>query len=156
MKRKIYMALGLVVLCGLAVAWFGKRPPARFVGGFSTEDFKEVQKIIRQTMWQRAFPGFSAKTLATFPGSLWRLATSRIEQVNVFPGGTACVVLVRTPVGIELFDVQKSAQKPRWQIKSQGPAGEGLIKKLESIGGFAKFTVKRDIGLIGGELPAVL
>jgi hypothetical protein len=49
MKRKIYIVLGLVVLCDLAVVWFGKRPSSRFVGGFSTEDFKEVQRIIRQT-----------------------------------------------------------------------------------------------------------
>src|SRR6185295_7257295 len=103
MKCKIYIVFGLVVLCGLAIVWPGKQPSPRFVGGLSTEDFKEVQKIMSQTMWQSAFPGLSTKTLATFPGSFWRLATSRIEQVDVFPGGNWCLVLVRSPVGVELF-----------------------------------------------------
>jgi len=154
MKRKIYTALGLVVLFGVAVVWVGVHPSPHFVGGFSPQDFKEIQKMIRQTMWRGAFPNFSTRTFAATPGSLWCLATSRIEQVDVFPGGTWCCVRVRTPQGIHLFDMQKSGQT-NWQITSQGLVGEGLIKKHESVRGFAKLPVKGGVGLLGGKLPAV-
>jgi len=126
MKRKIYIALGLVVLFGVAVVWVGKHPSPHFVGGFSPQDFKEIQKVIRQTMWRGAFPNFSTRTLAATPGSLWRLATSRIEAVDVFPGGSDCRVHVRTAQGIHLFLMQKSTPKSgqtNWQISNQRLAG---------------------------------
>jgi hypothetical protein len=156
MKRKIYIALGLVVLFGPAFVWVGEHRSPHFVGGFSPRDFKESQKVIRYTMWREAFPNFSKRTLAATPGSLWCLLTSRIEQVDVFPGGRFCRVHVRTPQGINLFDVQAVFQSGRtnWQIGSHGLVGEAALKRLGSTG-FAKFTVKGGVGLRGGKLPAV-
>jgi hypothetical protein len=158
MKRKIYIALGLVVLFGVAVVWVGQHPTPHFVGGFSPKDFKEIQKVIRQTMWRGAFPNFSTRTVAATPGSLWCLATSRIEQVDVFPGGTECRVHVQTPQGIQLFGMRKSSSKSgqtNWQIWGQRLAGQALIKRLESWRGFAKFAVNGGVGLLGGRLPGV-
>src|SRR5215472_10911440 len=126
MRRKIYVALVLVVLFAVAVVWVGEHRSPHFVGGFSPRDFKEIQKVIRQTMWRGAFPNFSRRTLAATPGSLWCLATSRIEEVNVFPGGDYCHVHVRTPQGVHLFDMHNSGQT-NWQISSHGLVGEGLI-----------------------------
>lgn len=156
MKRKIYMALGLVVLFGVALVWVGEHRSPHFVGRFSPRDFKEIQKVIRQTMWRGAFPNFSTRTLAETPGSLWCLATSRIEQVDVFPGGTSCYVHVRTPRGINLFDMQAVFQSGRtnWQISGQGLIGAAQLKRLGSTG-FAKFPVKGGVGLLGGKLPEV-
>jgi hypothetical protein len=156
MKRKIYKALGLVVLFGAAEVWVGEHKSPHFVGGFSPHDFKEIQKVIRQAMWRGAFPNFSVRTLAATPGSLWRLATSRIEQVDVFPGGTSCNVHVRTPQGINLFDMQPvfQAGQTNWQIRSQGLVGKMALKRLGTTG-FAWFPVKGGLGLFGGKLPAV-
>jgi hypothetical protein len=50
--------------------------------------------------------------------------------------------------------MQKSKQT-NWQISSHGLVGEGLINRLQSIRGFAKFQVKGGSGLRGGKLPAV-
>lgn len=120
MKGKIYIALGLVVLSAVTFVLVGQHPTPHFVGGFSPKDFKEIQKVIRQTMWQGAFPNFSTRTLASTPGSLWCLATSRIEQVDVFPGGTECRVHVQTPQGIHLFGMKKSTSgQTNWQIWGQ-------------------------------------
>ena len=156
MKRKVCIALGLVVLFGAAVVWVAEHKSPHFVGGFSPHDFKEVQKVIRQAMWRGAFPNFSTRTLAASPGSLWCLATSRIEQVGVFPGGRSCNVHVRTPQGINLFDMQAVFQsgKTNWQISSQGLVGEATLKRLGTTG-FARFPVKGGVGLLGGKLPAV-
>lgn len=158
MRRRTYIALGLVVLFSVVIFWLNGRTSPRFVGGFSAEDFKEVQKVIRHTMWRRAFPGFSAKTFTAAPGSLWRLTISRIQRVYVYAGGTWCEVVVWTPLGIDLFEMQKSAPKPgqtNWRITSEmGSAGAALIKKIEGYGG-AKLPVKGGFGLLGGKLPAV-
>jgi hypothetical protein len=156
MKRKICIALGLVVLFGAAVVWVAEHKSPHFVGGVSPHDFKEIQKVIRQAMWRGAFPNFSTRTLVATPKSLWCLGTSRIEQVDVFPGGTYCYVHVRTPQGINLFDMQAVFQsgKTNWQISSQGLVGEAALKRLGSTG-FAKFLVRGGVGLLGGKLPTV-
>ena len=158
MKGKIYIALGLVALSAVAFVLVGRHPAPHFVGGFSPKDFTEIQKVIRQTMWRGAFPNFSTRTAAAAPGSLWCLATSRIEQVDVFPGGTECRVHVQTPKGIQLFGMKKSTSKSgqtNWQIWGQRLAGQALIKRLESWRGFAKFAVNGGVGLLGGRLPGV-
>jgi hypothetical protein len=159
MKRNTYIALSLVVLLGVVIIWLKGRSSPHFVGGFSVEDYKEVQKVIRQTMWRRAFPNFSTKTITAAPGSLYGLAISRIEQLDVFEGGTSCRARVRTALGIHLFAMQKSAPKPGqpiWTISSErSSAGQDFIEKIESWRGFAKFPVKGGFGLMGGKLPAV-
>ena len=159
MKRNTYVVLGLAVLLSVVVAWLKGRSSPHFVGGFSPEDFNQIQKVIRQTMWRRAFPNFSTKTITAAPGSLCRLAISRIEQVDVFEGGTSCRVRVQTPLGIDLFGMQKAVPKPgqtNWTIDSERlSAGKDFIKKIESWRGFAKLSVKGGSGLVGGKLPAV-
>jgi hypothetical protein len=151
----ILVILGYITIA-VAFVLVGQHPAPHFVGGFSPKDFKEIQKVIRNTMWQGAFPDFSRRTLAATPRSLWGLATSRIEQVDVFPGGRSCNVHVRTPQGIHLFDMQAVFQsgQTNWQISRHGVVGEALLKRLGSTG-FARFQVKGGAGLRGGKLPTV-
>ena len=143
-------------MAGAAFVLVGRHPTPHFVGGFSPQDFKEIQKMIRHAMWRGAFPNLSTRTLAATPGSLWCLATSRIEQVDVFPGGRSCYVRVRTPQGIQLFDVQAVFQsgQTNWQISSHGLVGQALLKRVGTTG-FASFPVEGGGGLFGGKLPAV-
>ena len=157
-KRKPLIAVGLGVLFTLAVVLRWSLSPVHFVGGFSPKDFKEIQGVVRQEMWRRVFPSLSMKTIVEAPGSLWFLARSRIEQVDVFEGGEHVRVRVRTPLGLYGYAMQKSRTKdsqPAWRVLSTRLLNPQIIKKLESYAGFTKLQPKGGSGLLGGRLPSL-
>ncbi len=143
---------GLTVLTGFVVFWFCWSSSAHWVGAFSPQDFKEVQEAIRLAVLRKA----ATQPPSEVPASMWSLATSRIDQVDVFPKGEQVRVRVQTPKGLCLYLVRKQRLKPGqtgWQIKSSISPSPQLLEKMESWGNFAKLQVKGGFGLIGGKLP---
>ena len=143
------------MLFTLALVFFSAHPSVHFTGPFAPKDVKEIQRGVRQEMWRRAFPRFSMQTIAAAPKLLWSLATSRVEQIDVFEGGQFVRVRVRSPLGDHIYGMSKSFPKPgqpSWRITGGRPAGPWL-KEADSWGGYAKLPLKGGFGLIGGRLP---
>ena len=83
------------------------------------------------------------------------LATSRVEEMDVFAGGQDVRVHVRSPLGNHIYGMHKSSPKPgqpSWRITGGRPAGPWL-KEVESWGVYAKLGLKGGFGLVGGRLP---
>ena len=121
------------------------------VTALSAKDFREIQQLIRRSMWQKAFPDFSVQTILASPGSLYRLAFSHIQQMEVHEDNFVTVP-VQTPSGLYLYGMQTrpwEAGPPRWQIAYQARSGPMFANAVD-LWGYTVIPVKHGYGLVAG------
>src|SRR6476646_513691 len=100
MKRKLLKAIGIVVLIGIGlIAWRQTHPTPGGLSELSREDFSGIQQATRQAMWRKAFPNGSLRGMIVSPRVLWRLATTRIHQIQVYSAVGAVEVQTRSGSG---------------------------------------------------------
>jgi hypothetical protein len=150
MKRKTVIALGCLAMVFAVMVLLDWRYSQTGVNALSTKDFREIQQTIRRSMWRTAFPDFSLQTIMASPGSLYRLAFSHIQQMDLSERGNYVRVGVQTPAGLYLYDVRMCFSKigePSWQIDYQRRAGNFMYF---SSAGHTVIPVKHGYGLIAG------
>jgi hypothetical protein len=160
-KRKFLILTGTVVLFVGAIVLFWGDTPKHFVGPFTPKDVGEIQRVVRQDVWRRAYPRFSVTTIPAMPRALWFLATSRVEQIDVLPGSEKAGVRLHSPLGNYAYGITKSKIGPQtaWRITSVIPPGPWL-KSVESLRqppgtvfAYESLRIEGGWGLIGGRLP---
>jgi len=155
MKRNLLITLAALVLAGGLIILFRPVPTSPSeVAGISQKDFQRIRQVTRHAMWRAAFPDFSTRTIIGAPRSLYRLITSRIEQIDVLPLNLFRVQ-VKTGSDLHWYAVEKYQKKPGqndWRASTKGPGVIGF--NLRGLPAFPEIRV--DGGLdssVGGFLP---
>ncbi len=152
MNRKLLIALGAIVFVSGVIVWRHLQSSTRGVAELSQEDFERIRRVTRVAMWRRAFPDFSRRTILGTPRSLYRIATSRIGQIDILPGHLQ--VRVQTGSDDYFYFVQKYQQKAGWEdwrVVRQSAADE-IVINLNGGPGFTEIRVDGGFGLVGGRL----
>src|ERR1035437_2539249 len=110
----VALALVALIVIGISVRQnLASRSPVRIRGSLSEADQVEILKLVRRDMWQRAFPGFSWATIRMAPVSLFRIGTSRLNEILVAPQPS--------PYSIQVAGKFGSAK--RYWLLRRGPKG---------------------------------
>jgi hypothetical protein len=159
MKRKLVIALGCLALVFAVLVLLDWRSSRTGVTALSTKDFKEIQQVIRRSMWQQVFPDFSVQTIMASPGPLYSLVFSHIEQVDVYEEvyeehhyARSVIVHVQTPAGLHFYEMALhfyTNGQPSWRIIYQ-PRDTQMFRDGLSSGGYTVVPVKHGYGLVAG------
>lgn len=120
------MTLILLLLVAFAAAiliWRSPAPPPKIMGTLSREDLVQIRKVVRNDMWQQAFPMVSWQTLKQSPRSLAQLITSRMVEIEVL-AYTSVQVHVKSRFGDRFYLINQHRNDRgwwEWTIRKQGP-----------------------------------
>lgn len=153
MKRKLVIAVVVILLLGCVLAWLSRRSSASSdQEEFSAADFTRVREVTRQAVWRKAFPDFSLHTIKALPRWFRQLSSSRIRQIDVLPARTV-MVEVQWSSGFDCYILEKYKKSGRWDWRLVRKGGVGVIN-LNGGPGPPELRVDGGFALIGGRLSS--